>query len=516
MPALEAPPDRRSGDRRGVGERRRGAEHRRLAIEIGPSTLRVAVTSTDAKDGARVLVTRSLSWRDTRSTPLRDDALERLTAALKQVVGDLRCAGSAATVALSGALCVTRAVSGATAEVERELKQLSERSAQYLALGAGPKCYASSRRALDARHATALLSVANEKTVETVVGAAAAAGIELKGVESAMVALSRAHAVLHPADEDAVLLVHLSDGGVDLGVSVQGRVVLEHRPGGRAGERDIPKILAQHHGRLERYCRRQPGCQGTGLKRVYIAGPVEQVAAAVAGCAALGGLVVAPLDTAGALQTWDLRQGELGPEFGPVLGLATLHGEGPGVPLGPNLLERWILESRRHVRPILMRSSAPLVVVMVVAAALWGYNQRLASGNRALQAEVDALAVTGARFSQLRLDEAASQTKARELTALAAQVPRNLAELHVAAVAGSLPNDVWLERLAILGRDAVVTGASYTEGGVYDFVQHLERAPDFEKVALEGTGVGQSPEGPTTNFELKFSVLPAETQGAMP
>ncbi len=52
---------------------------------------------------------------------------------------------------------------------------------------------------------------------------------------------------------------------------------------------------------------------------------------------------------------------------------------------------------------------------------------------------------------------------------------------------------------------ATLAGASYTDEGVYGFVGYLKGVPDTA-VALEGTGVGQSDTGPTTNFTLQLTL----------
>jgi hypothetical protein len=70
-----------------------------------------------------------------------------------------------------------------------------------------------------------------------------------------------------------------------------------------------------------------------------------------------------------------------------------------------------------------------------------------------------------------------------------------------------MPDDVWLDRLAFRdGTSASLTGASYTDGGVYDFVAYLKQAPGITEIALEGTGVGQSATGPTTSFDLQLTL----------
>jgi hypothetical protein len=71
-----------------------------------------------------------------------------------------------------------------------------------------------------------------------------------------------------------------------------------------------------------------------------------------------------------------------------------------------------------------------------------------------------------------------------------------------------MPEDVWLDRLTVAdGQSATLNGASYTDSSVYDFVGYLKQVPGVADIALEGTGVGQSATGPTTNFELKLSLV---------
>jgi hypothetical protein len=77
-----------------------------------------------------------------------------------------------------------------------------------------------------------------------------------------------------------------------------------------------------------------------------------------------------------------------------------------------------------------------------------------------------------------------------------------------------MPDDVWLDRLAVHdGTSASLTGASYTDGGVYDFVGYLKQAPGVTEIALEGTGVGQSATGPTTNFTLQLTLANLAARG---
>jgi hypothetical protein len=70
-----------------------------------------------------------------------------------------------------------------------------------------------------------------------------------------------------------------------------------------------------------------------------------------------------------------------------------------------------------------------------------------------------------------------------------------------------MPADVWLERFGVSdSHSGRLTGASYNDSGVYDFISYLEQVPDLSRVALEGTVAGNSPAGPTTNFDVAFSL----------
>jgi hypothetical protein len=70
-----------------------------------------------------------------------------------------------------------------------------------------------------------------------------------------------------------------------------------------------------------------------------------------------------------------------------------------------------------------------------------------------------------------------------------------------------MPDDVWLDHLAFLdAQTATVTGASYADSGVYDFVNYLEQVPDISEISLAGTGTGRSSTGPATSFDVQLSL----------
>jgi hypothetical protein len=50
---------------------------------------------------------------------------------------------------------------------------------------------------------------------------------------------------------------------------------------------------------------------------------------------------------------------------------------------------------------------------------------------------------------------------------------------------------------------------------VYDFVGYLKQVPEIAEIALEGTGVGQSSTGPTTNFNLQLTLANIAVRGGI-
>jgi hypothetical protein len=124
-----------------------------------------------------------------------------------------------------------------------------------------------------------------------------------------------------------------------------------------------------------------------------------------------------------------------------------------------------------------------------------------------LQAELEELTPATVRATELRLKLVSAQAKLKQLAALDMRLPKTDWSGVLRHISQSMPLDVWLDRLSVQdGQAAALSGASYSDNGVYEFVGYLKQAPGVADIALESTGVGQSPTGPTTNFELKVSL----------
>jgi Tfp pilus assembly protein PilN len=177
---------------------------------------------------------------------------------------------------------------------------------------------------------------------------------------------------------------------------------------------------------------------------------------------------------------------------------------------GPNLYERALALHREPMRPILIRCAIPFAAVILVAAALFVFQLQQWRETASLQAELESLAPACARATELRLNLGSAEQKLVQLQSLQTHLPQPNWQQIFNHISQSMPNDVWLDRLSVRdGSSATLTGASYTDEGVYSFVGFLKQVPDVSEPALDSTGIGQSDTGHTTNFTLQLKLANA-------
>ncbi len=110
-----------------------------------------------------------------------------------------------------------------------------------------------------------------------------------------------------------------------------------------------------------------------------------------------------------------------------------------------------------------------------------------------LQAELEELAPACHAGHRTAAQAAGDEDQAATAASARKQLPQPDWQQILSRISQSMPEDVWLDRLTFHdGTSAALSGASYTDGGVYDFVGYLKQVPDIAEIALEGTGVGQS------------------------
>jgi Tfp pilus assembly PilM family ATPase len=490
------------------GDRRRQSEARHAIFEVCRSMLHLAlvVRNNNGEVSDDRVITRSLRWRNEAPSLQSERGIQELTEAFRTLVSDERLTNAKARFALGGEFCVTRVITGPTEDVRRECAELEERSLRYLTLGPGPKTLAGNTQQLDARHQHALLAVANQRTLDLLMDIATSAGLQIEIIEPSLVALSRAQAHLREACAEASLIIQVDEDVAELGVCHGGRLLLDYRPGGRTNAENVADVVAQHLSRLQRYIQRYHSYLDAPIRHVYLAGDAAAVERARTGFDQLTDFTVHVLEPAALETPWKHAADVPGSNLTATLGTAmALYADKSAE--GPNLIENVLAQQREPIRPILVRSLIPFAAVLLIAASIFIVNFRQSRQIASLKAEIEALAPACARATELRLQLATGEQKLAQLNSLAEALPKPPWQQILDRITQSMPDDVWTDRLTIHdAQSATLTGASYSDEGMYDFVGYLKQVPDVAEVALDSTGVGQSSSGATTNFTLQLTL----------
>jgi Tfp pilus assembly protein PilN len=493
-------PERRLG-----GERRRGIDARWAMFEVCRSMLHLALVVRANDDGRDKVLTRSVRWRNEATSLNTERGVEELTAAFRTLVAEERLAGARVHIALSGEYCVTRVITGATDEVRREFAELEDRSLRYLTLGPGPKALAGHIQPLDARHQHALLAVANERTLELLMRIGDLVNVQIEAIEPSLLALSRAATHLRGASAEACLMIQLDEEVAELGICHRGRLLLDYRPGGKTNADNVADVARLHLSRLQRYLERYHSYLDAPLRHVYLSGDTAAVERARKAFAKLPEFTAQILEPSDFEMSWDHMAEVPGTDLAAALGTAMAVYSAESEQQGPNLIESALAQLREPMRPILLRSSVPLAAVLLLGLTLLVLHFAQSLEIAGLKAQMEQLAPVCARATEMRLQLTAAEMKLAQLNALQQQLPQTDWRGALERIAQSMPDDVWLDRLTVQdGRTASLVGASYSDGGVYDFVGHLKEVPDISEIALESTGIGHTPTGPTTNFNLQL------------
>ncbi len=496
--------ERRGSDRR-LSDRRRQQDNRQAVIELCRSTLNLALVTRTA-DGDK-LRTRTIRWRETAAALHTEQGVTELKQAFHTLFTEERLAGAKVRVALGGEFCVTRIVTGSTEEVRRELASLEERSHRYLTLGPGRKALSRSVQQLDARHQHAMLTVTNQRTLDLLMEIIGELGVQIETMEPSLISLTRAQNNSRGRCEDACILIQLDEDVAELGICHSGRLLLDYRPGGKTGPDNIASVVRTHLFRLQRYLNRYHNYLEKPLRQIYLTGDPEAVAKVRQSFANLSDVDVAVLEPGNLAAPWQ-QEGTAPPTpMAAALGMALGLFPGEGDEQGPNLIAGTLAQQRLPMRPVLVRSLAPLAAAVLIAVTLAGLHQWDLRQIAKLQAELLGLQPVRQRATALRLKLVAADEKLKQLHNLERKLPHEDWQRLLSRVSQSMPEDVWLDRLAIHdGQIATLGGASYNDVSVYDFVSYLKQVPDVTEIALEGTGVGQNETGPTTTFDLRATL----------
>lgn len=508
MADRRAKQDRRTRhERRRLRDRHRASNQMHTVIQIVDDELYTICLDRSNSESPDQLREFSLPWRKQAATIHSDEGVRELTAALIELAATLDLHTTTVSFVLGGEYCVTKAVRGTNEEVRTELQQIEQRSRLYLMLGPGEKVTVRHLHPLDARHAMAIAAVCNSATLDAIHEAASRAGLIVESIEPALVATSRALGRLEDGSDVPYLLIHLSPSTVELAICHQGNLLLDYRPGGRKDPAELLQLLLTHLSRLERHVGRQLHEPPPKLRKIYLCGHKPLVDKAYSAFAASSRFETERVDPARIQATWKFEKQLSGSAAVPALG-ALLSTYLPAAEReAPNFMQHIIASTREPLKPILLKSMAPLAAVLIVAACGLAFNYVARKDLAELEVQLDDLAVVQARHREVSLTKGASLAKLAQLRDLAEGLQALPAGEVIARIGQCMPSDVWLSRMEVAGMQQIqIDGASYLEAGVFDFVRWLEQAPGFEDVALRSTRPGQSEAGPAINFNIELNL----------
>ena len=503
--------DRRANEVRRISaerrKRQRGFTDLVTVVEISGSDLRVALLRKLPDEELDRVEAVTVTWRKEAALLNSEEGLLELSAALSEVVEKGGSQGSQFHFVLGGELCVTKAICGTTEAVRTELRQIQERSRLYLSLGPGEKVMVANSRPIDARHQYAVASVCNRRTLSTVHAAALKTGIQIDSIEPALVSVIRAVGRLKDAPTEPCLLMYVDDNSVEVGVCFQGRLLLDYRPGGLTDPGDIGRVVHTHLNRLQRHSGRQLNGPTPALKRVYLCGGSDAIARAISGFAAYQEFEVREISPSSIRARWKISDQLKDSAIVPALGTLLSTYESSEEQDAPNFMQHVIASAREPIRPILIRSLLPLAAVLLVGVVGWLLNLRLQAQVDMLQQQVDALQPAQARSLELRLKLVAAEEQFAQLNYLLQRMQAAPAKEVIARIGQCMPSDVWLSDLTMEDMKQVkLSGSSFLEAGVFDFVRWLGQAPGFEDVALRSTRPSRSGSGPAIDFNSELNL----------
>jgi Tfp pilus assembly protein PilN len=452
--------------------------------------------------------TRTIAWRQNAASLNSELGRSELCDALSRMAAEEKLRGAPVQVALSRDFCVTRVVAGAAGNVRQELRKLEQRAALYLGLGSGRKATSTTISALDARHEHGLLAVANQKVLDGLFATLVQAGLRPARIEPSLLAICRVLGHTGADAEAPQLIINLAEGGLDLGISYRGQLLLDYRPVAKDNNQDVAAIVTQHWSRLERYCARywaQTNHQkkGARLLRLHLFGPDDAVRAAKQSFPPEGEIKVEAFDPATLESSWRYTGEGPRPQQTAALGACLAASESSRSSLGPNLLERILAEQHENLLPVVARIGWPIAAVVLLGLILGGLNIQQQRSCAELARQIEALEPARSKAWQLEVTCVQAQEQIDHLQRIRQGIANRPWDAILLNVAQCLPEGVWLNRLNVKATENLgIAGMCYDDERAFEVVRWLEKTPQLQDVQIEGMQPQRLPSGPATSFTI--------------
>lgn len=493
--------------KRGKKKSKRKLPNHLVGLEIQRS--QVALTIGEKRDGIITGIRGShMKWLQDATSLKTDDGVRELTAALTTLVNKLNAAGAGTYVSLSSELCVTRVLASETEAMRAEIRQLHDRSTQYLSLGVGEKAVAESSRAIDAKHSQTWMTVANKQTLDNVVQAIEQAGLHVDLIEHSLVSMCRV--IGHSGRDSAspVAILDINERGVDLGVSYRGQLLFDYRPGGLDSKDRIGEIVNRHLERIQRYCNREFRYVSGNISEIVICGIPEELED-VKQQFDSPNLRAEILDPSGLCPQWDYEDG-FTPDAHYVSPIGSLLIDEAQLEQPPDerglsdLMDSYRSTWKAPLGPALIKAGWPIAAALLLAVGI--YAVAFMEGNKAAQVEqqVALLESEAEAVTKMRMDVEATSKRIAHLETIRTTISNPAYHELIAAIGQCIPQGVWLKQITVNEQGTVlIQGPAETSDAMFEFVGFLKKVAELADVSLLSQDVTRGGEKELVVFNIQ-------------
>ena len=498
--------ERRSVKRRVKRDRRKGIQ-RSVGLEISPSGIALAIVEKNAESNSEKLILSRVPF-PSESGPARGDWSDgTLRQSLADLAAEHQLSGQAVSVGLGGAPCMTRVVVGENDEVDGEVVELKERTDRYIGMGRGEKVSCDVATRIDAKRKRAWVTVALRDVVDEIAAAVRAAGLRMARMEHTMLILCR---ILHEHQRDTnepVLLVVDELGRMDLGISYEGRLLLDYRPAMPDKSVSEGSIVQRHIKCLRRYIWSQMPNVDASLSRIYVAGTQDNHAS-----------LFSSVDEQRDFQSEHFPvqemceglqvEGELSEDPGllAAIGLAQQTKQELTEATQNDLMSTlratnripW-LKLARHVWPV--AASAIIAMSLLLVA---NHDRKTADQ---IEEKLESLSTPSAEVRRMRFVLTQQEQRSKQVELMATSIGQSNWTQVIWKTGSILPPNTWLDSVDIdRNGNMRVAGGSFTDKAIYDYISQLKDTGIYSSVALEGTSVSRVRNKQTYRFEISATL----------
>lgn len=496
--------ERRQSPRRRIQRDRRKGIQRTVGLDISPSGIALAIIehADESPSKEKLIVERKAFPVD--SGPRNGDWDDgTLTETLTELASTYNLGGQAAVVAIGGHQCVTRVVAGDNEEVDGEINELIGRTQRYIGMGLGEKVSCENTHRIDARRKRVSVTIAMREMVDAIASAIQAAGMRLAYLEHTMLVLCRILNAYEADSEQPILFIVDEMGRVDIGISYEGRLLLDYRPAMPESSAAGRDIVQRHLRSLRRYIQAQLPTVDTDLSKIFVTGDKissNSLYLRNGSRSKLHRCHFPLFELCGGLEV----HGDVTEDAGTIaaIGLAKLTRDNVAADDHNDLASTLRTDRRVRWLPVL-RQAWPIALAASIALILFWMGSSSHQLAEHTQTQIEELTARNMQGNELRLKLKRTMQRAEQVDDLRTKMVRPKWANVLVSAGKSLPAGTWLDSIRV-DRNASVnlSGAGHAADAVYEYIDRLRRSGSFSRVALESTSTVQGSSGPEYRFEL--------------